>query len=1045
MSNNIRGITVELGGNTGPLNSALKDSNKAAYDLQSELREVNKQLKFDPKNTELLTQKQKLLAGSTEALKQKQAVLKEAVEQAHAQFDKGDLGADKVRAVEREYQKVTSQLKDLAKEAGITNASLNKISTVTGNIGSAAETAGKKMLPVTGIILGAGAAAGKMGSDFVESENKVDVAFGKAADQVKAFSKTSLEQFGVASGTALDMGATFGDMATSMGLPQKAAANMSTSLVGLAGDLSSFKNINLDESATALNSIFTGETESLKKLGIVMTENNLSAFALSEGIKKPMKSMTEAEKVQLRYNYVMNATKNAHGDFARTADGAANSTRVATESFKEAGESVGVMLTPIIAKAAQYVSSLVKSFSGLDAGTKQIILVILGIVAAVAPTLIIAGRIFNLVSAVTGAMAMLKTATFAQTVAQFGLNAALLASPITWIVVGVLALVAVFAVLWVKCEGFRNFWIGLWNAIKAAAQAVANWFTGDFVNFFKNAWAGIQGAFSNVGSWFTSTFQGAKDGIQNAWSNAGNWFSGVGEKIKSGFNATISWVKDNWKSLALFIVNPIAGAASLLYNNNPAFKKWADDTMKTVKEGFTNGWNSVMNFFSTVGNGIANFFSPFLNNLKSIFLEIWKPIQEGLSQAWNGIKMAATAAWEMIKNVVLAPVLLLIDLVTLDFGKMKSDMDHIWINIQNAAKSFWTGLQMFFAGIGNAIVGAAKAYWEIVVNGFTNLWQRITTGAVNAWNGIILFFAQTWETIKTSTVNAWNGFWTVIFTALGSIKSGVINTWNSVIAWFQALPGTFWNIGSNMFLSMSKGVSSTVHTVSNSAKSGINTAIDWLKSLPGTLWNIGSNMFTSMRNGVTGTVHTVSDAVKSGIGAAIDWIKRIPSDALQWGKDIIYGIVNGIKSAANAVGDAVKGVAQNIRSFLHFSVPDEGPLKDFESWMPDFMEGLADTMTANIDKVRGAAQKVAQSMAAAIPTDISAGYKVDAAVAAAYGNYGAAGSGKASGSGNYGESQNSAPVFNQTVNNYSPEALTPSEVARQARNATKLLLLKQKG
>ena len=116
MANNIKGITVEIGGNTGPLSTALKSVNKTAGELQNELKEVNKQLKFDPKNTDLLKQKQDLLKQSTDALREKQAALKGAVEQAHAQFEKGDLGADKVRAVEREYAKVTSQLKDSEKE-----------------------------------------------------------------------------------------------------------------------------------------------------------------------------------------------------------------------------------------------------------------------------------------------------------------------------------------------------------------------------------------------------------------------------------------------------------------------------------------------------------------------------------------------------------------------------------------------------------------------------------------------------------------------------------------------------------------------------------------------------------------------------------------------------------------------------------------------------------------------------------------------------------------------------------------------------------------
>jgi phage-related minor tail protein len=128
VGNNIKGITIEIGGNTGPLSNALKEIDAPAKKVADELREVNRQLKYDPSNTVLLKQKQDLLAQSAEALQQKQAVLKEAVAQAQAQFEKGDLGADKVRAVQREYEKVTSQLKDTQKQ-------LTEVEKTSGTVG----------------------------------------------------------------------------------------------------------------------------------------------------------------------------------------------------------------------------------------------------------------------------------------------------------------------------------------------------------------------------------------------------------------------------------------------------------------------------------------------------------------------------------------------------------------------------------------------------------------------------------------------------------------------------------------------------------------------------------------------------------------------------------------------------------------------------------------------------------------------------------------------------------------------------------------------
>ena len=123
------------------------------------------------------------------------------------------------------------------------------------------------------------------------------------------------------------MAALFGDMGTAMGQTPAEAAKMSESLVGLAGDLASFKNIGIEEAQTALKGIFTGEGESLKSLGVVMQDSTLEAYAMATGQKKAYDEMTQAEKVALRYAYVMDATKNAQGDFARTSGGTANQLR----------------------------------------------------------------------------------------------------------------------------------------------------------------------------------------------------------------------------------------------------------------------------------------------------------------------------------------------------------------------------------------------------------------------------------------------------------------------------------------------------------------------------------------------------------------------------------------------------------------------------------------------------------------------------------------------------------------------------------------------
>lgn len=266
------------------------------------------------------------------------------------------------------------------------------------SIGSGMTDIGKKMtLGVTLPVVAGFAYAVKSASDLNETLNKVEVAFGANAKEVKAWSKTSINSMGLAQQSALDATALFGDMATSMGLSTKEASTMSMSLTQLGADLASFKNISFSEAQTALAGVFTGETESLKRLGIVMTETNLLEYARSKGITKTVQEMTQAEKVQLRYNYIMEKTKNSQGDFIRTSGGTANQIRITQERFKQLSAEIGANFLPIANKILGVIQKVITKFQELSPKQQNMILMFLGIMAVVGPLLIVIG---SLVSAI---------------------------------------------------------------------------------------------------------------------------------------------------------------------------------------------------------------------------------------------------------------------------------------------------------------------------------------------------------------------------------------------------------------------------------------------------------------------------------------------------------------------------------------------------------------------------------------------------------------------------------------------------------------------
>lgn len=182
-------------------------------------------------------------------------------------------------------------------------------------------------------------------SDLVESQNVIAQGFGDMAWKIEDFAATSIQSFGLSEFSAKNYAGVFSVMGKSLGLAQNEATDMAVALTSLVGDMSSFYNVSQDVVSTSLKSVFTGETESLKRFGIVATQANLQAFALSQGITKSVKSMSQAELTTLRFNYVMDAASASMGDFARTAGGSwANQVRILQEQFRQLAGVVGGVL-----------------------------------------------------------------------------------------------------------------------------------------------------------------------------------------------------------------------------------------------------------------------------------------------------------------------------------------------------------------------------------------------------------------------------------------------------------------------------------------------------------------------------------------------------------------------------------------------------------------------------------------------------------------------------------------------------------------------------
>lgn len=257
---------------------------------------------------------------------------------------------------------------------------------ISGMANTAAKFA-KKAFAVVGTAMGAASITAfaksclELGSNLTEVQNVVDTTFGDMSNSVNDFAINAMEAFGMSETIAKKYMGTFGAMSKAMGLSTQKAYEMAEAVTGLTGDVASFFNLSTDEAYTKLKSIWTGETETLKDLGVVMTQTALDQYAMNNGFGKTTANMTEQEKLMLRYQYVMDALSDASGDFAKTSKTWANQTRVLSLRFDALKASIGQglinLFTPVLVMLNDLLASLQKVADGFShlteviTGTKQ--------------------------------------------------------------------------------------------------------------------------------------------------------------------------------------------------------------------------------------------------------------------------------------------------------------------------------------------------------------------------------------------------------------------------------------------------------------------------------------------------------------------------------------------------------------------------------------------------------------------------------------------------------------------------------------------------
>lgn len=350
-----------------------------------------------------LTERLKIV---NDELKENQARLEEAKNK------HGD-GSKQVENYTAKVAESKAQLKELNADLVDVNVKLAEQSKVLGktseewkSFSDKANKMGKDFTTkVTLPIVAAGAGAFKLAADYEQALGKMEVVFEKNSDDMRKWADNALQTMGLSKMTATQVSSDFGALFKGMGFTIDQSAEWSKELTARVTDLSNFYDTSTDETINALNAIVTGQTEPLRKFGINMTQATLQEYAFANGINKKVSEMTEAEKVQLRYNFVMERTKIAVGTTARESGSASAQMAKFKEIVKELGINFGNVLLPVIVPIIEKLNTFLTIIAGLNEGTKKTIVTIAMVVATIGPVLLIVGKVAGAISNITSLQA----------------------------------------------------------------------------------------------------------------------------------------------------------------------------------------------------------------------------------------------------------------------------------------------------------------------------------------------------------------------------------------------------------------------------------------------------------------------------------------------------------------------------------------------------------------------------------------------------------------------------------------------------------------
>ena len=864
--NRIKGITVEIGGDTTKLQTALKGVNSEIRNTQSQLRDVEKLLKLDPGNTELIAQKHRLLAQAVSETREELEALKTAQQQADEALRNGTISQQQYDGLQREIVETEQELRRLEQQAEQSATALQKIG-ATGEklqaVGDKVSGVGQKLLPVTGVVTGLGTAAVKTAADFDSAMSRVAAASG-------------------ATGSDFDK---LRDKAREMGAKTKFSATEAADAMNYMA-MAGWKTEDMLSGIEGVMYLAAASGEDLATTSDIVTDA-LTAFGLTAADSGHFADVLAAASSNANTNVSM---------MGETFKYCAPVAGALGFSVEDTAEAIGLMGNAGI-KASQAGTSMRSIMTNLTGDVK-----LSG--AAIGDVTIATTNADGSMRSLSAILADCRGAFAGMTEAEKANNAEAL--------VGKNAMSGFLALMNAAPEDIEKV-SGAVNNCKDAAKNMADTMQDNLEGQLTILKSQLQELAISFGDLLMPAVRSIVSGLQGMVDVLNAMPDGVKQVIMiiALLAAALGPV--------LIIIGKVISAVGTIMTIIPKLA----GVINTVKTAF-GALNEVMlaNPIAILIAAIAALVAAFVylwntnEEFRQFWISLWESVKETAVQCWQAISAFLFQAWETIRNTAVS----------------------VWNGIRDFFSGLWAGIQTLFTTVVNALVGFLSGAWNAVKGTVVSVWTAISQFFTSVWNGIRNVTSSVVNGIRSFLQSAWNGIRALITTVMNGIKSVVTAVWNGI---------------RSVITRVMNGIRSVVSSVWSGIRNTISSIVNGIR-------NTVSGAFHAMWSGIRSTISGIYNTIRDGLGNAVNYITSLASAGWRWGADIINGIVNGIRSCIGAVANAVTDVANTIRAHLHFSVPDEGPLTDFESWMPDFMGGLAE----GIEKSRGLVKVAVDSVAA---------------------------------------------------------------------------------